>query len=116
MQQLENRVIAWAESRPDIRAILVVGSRARRDFPADEWSDLDLMVIATDLKKVLASDDWLDDIGETWLNLPLEPGGGHPERIVRFDGLCNVDFVFHRDGVVPFWGGAGPAAHWSPCG
>ena len=45
MQQLENRVIAWAESQPDIRAIIVVGSRARRDSPADEWSDLDLVII-----------------------------------------------------------------------
>jgi aminoglycoside 6-adenylyltransferase len=95
MQQLENRVIAWAESQPDIRAILVIGSRARRDFPADEWSDLDLMVFATDLKKYLANDDWLDDTEETWLILPLKTGGGHPERIVRFDGLCKVDFVFH---------------------
>ena len=94
MQQLEDRVIAWAESQPDIRAILVIGSRARHDFPADEWSDLDLMVFATDLEKYLSSDDWLDDIGAAWLILPLETGGGHPERIVRFDGLCKVDFVF----------------------
>lgn len=94
MQQLENRVIAWAESQPDIRAILVVGSRARRDFPADEWSDLDLMVFATNFEKYLANDDWLGDIGEKWLTLLLETGGGHPERIVRFDGLCKVDFVF----------------------
>lgn len=94
MQQLEDRVIAWAESQPDIRAILVIGSRARYDFPADEWSDLDLMIFATDFEKYLANDDWLDDIGEAWLNLPLETGRGHPECIVRLDGLCKVDFVF----------------------
>ena len=83
MQQLEDRVIAWAKSQSDIRAILVIGSRARRDFPADEWSDLDLMIFATDFEKYLASDSWLDDIGEAWLNLSLETGRGHPERIVR---------------------------------
>ena len=59
MQQLENRIIAWAESQPDIRAILVIGSRARRDLPADEWSDLDLMVFATDSERYLANGDWL---------------------------------------------------------
>lgn len=48
IQQLENRVGEWAESQSNIRAILVIGSRARRDFPADEWSDLDLAIFAID--------------------------------------------------------------------
>lgn len=93
MQQLEDRIAAWTESQPEIRAILVIGSRARRVFPADEWSDLDLMVFATDFDKYLADDDWLGDIGEIWLNLAFE-AGGDPERIVRFDANRKVDFVF----------------------
>jgi hypothetical protein len=36
MQQLEDRVVTWAESQPAVRAILVIGSRARHDFPADD--------------------------------------------------------------------------------
>jgi len=94
IQRLENRVITWAESQPNIRAILVVGSRARRDFPADEWSDLDLMVFATDFESYLANSDWLDNIGEVWVNLPSLTGDDDPERLVLFDGGCKVDFVF----------------------
>lgn len=94
IQQLEDRIITWAESQPEIRAILVIGSRARRDFPADEWSDLDLIVFATDSERYLAGDDWLQDIGQVWLNLPHQTGSGHQERMVHFDGGGKVDFVF----------------------
>ena len=73
--ELEARIAAWAESHPDVRAILVVGSRARRDSPADEWSDLDLMVFATHYEEYLANDSWLDDIGPTWLCLRLRQAG-----------------------------------------
>jgi aminoglycoside 6-adenylyltransferase len=86
IQQLQNRVITWAESQPNIRAILVVGPRARRDFPADEWSDLDLMVFATDFEGYLADGNWLDNIGAVWVNLPFQTGDGTPERLVLFDG------------------------------
>jgi aminoglycoside 6-adenylyltransferase len=94
MQQLEDRIIAWAESQAPVRAILVIGSRARRDFPADEWSDLDLTVFATDSERYLAGDDWLHDIGQVWLNLPHQTGSGHQEPLVHFEGGCKVDFVF----------------------
>ena len=94
IQQLENRVITWAESQPNIRAILVVGSRARRDFLADEWSDLDLMVFATHFESYLAHDDWLDNIGAVWVNLPFQTGDDDPERLVLFDGGRKVDFIF----------------------
>jgi hypothetical protein len=35
-------------SQTGIRAVGLVGSRARLDHPADEWSDLDLVLVATD--------------------------------------------------------------------
>jgi aminoglycoside 6-adenylyltransferase len=94
IQQLKDRVVTWAESQPEICAILVIGSRARRDFPADEWSDLDLMVFATDSQRYLTGDDWLQDIGQVWLNFPHQTGSGHQERLVHFDGGGKVDFVF----------------------
>ncbi|NLF78613.1 MAG: aminoglycoside 6-adenylyltransferase, partial [Chloroflexi bacterium] len=49
IQQLEGRISDWASEESAIRAVLVVGSRARHaDHPADEWSDLDLMLFCTD--------------------------------------------------------------------
>ncbi|MCL4301757.1 MAG: nucleotidyltransferase domain-containing protein [Anaerolineae bacterium] len=61
IQQLKHRLVAWIATQPNLRAILVVGSQARRDHPADEWSDLDLMVFATDFSPYLTQTDWLDD-------------------------------------------------------
>jgi aminoglycoside 6-adenylyltransferase len=46
--QLEQNFVAWAGDRADIRAALVVGSRARREPPPDEWSDLDFILYAAD--------------------------------------------------------------------
>lgn len=94
MQKLENHIVAWAESHTNIRAILVVGSRARRDPLGDEWSDLDLMIFSTGFEEYLFRTDWLDDIGDVWVSIPHETSAGDPERLVLFDGGYNVDFVF----------------------
>ena len=40
--ELLQRFQAWAEQRADIRAALLVGSRARAERPADAWSDIDI--------------------------------------------------------------------------
>lgn len=40
------RVISWAKDREDIKAIVIIGSRARDNVPADKWSDLDLVIFA----------------------------------------------------------------------
>jgi len=57
MEQIEQRFTAWAQTQPDIRAAMVVGSRARTDHPADEWSDLDILVITTRPERLLGSVD-----------------------------------------------------------
>jgi aminoglycoside 6-adenylyltransferase len=92
--QLLDRFVAWAQTQPDIRAAMILGSRARTDRPADEWSDLDLLVITTDLDRLLSQTDWLENLGTPWLTF-LEPTatGGRVERRVLFEGGLDVDFV-----------------------
>ena len=41
------RFIDFATVRQDIRFVMVIGSRAREDHPADEWSDLDLVFVTS---------------------------------------------------------------------
>jgi aminoglycoside 6-adenylyltransferase len=96
MKQFEERIIAWAEMQPNIRTILVVGSRARRDHPADEWADLDLQTFATDFGEYLSCTDWLDDLGTVWMCIPFQRWGGEPERLAVFEGGYKVDFHFFR--------------------
>jgi predicted nucleotidyltransferase len=48
MQDMIDRFVTWAQRRPDVRAGIVLGSWARNDMPADNLSDLDLVVIVSD--------------------------------------------------------------------
>jgi aminoglycoside 6-adenylyltransferase len=99
MEQIEQRFTAWAQAQSDIRAAFVVGSRARTDHPADEWSDLDIIVITTKPQRYLTSSDWLKNIGDYWLTfLEPTPTGSGVERRVLFEGARDVDFaVFPHD-------------------
>ena len=47
--------------------MLVVGSRARVDHPADEWSDLDVAFTTTSPARYLETIEWLNEIGEVWV-------------------------------------------------
>jgi aminoglycoside 6-adenylyltransferase len=94
MEELVERVAAWGRERADIRALAIVGSRARAELPADEWSDLDIVIVATDPQTLLDRPDWPNAIAPVWLTF-LEPTavGGEVERRVMFEGARDVDFV-----------------------
>ena len=99
MKQLEDRFTAWANSRPDIRAAIVIGSRARIERPADEWSDLDIIIFTTAPEYYLSKIDWLENIGTPLLNyLQDTPTGGQRERRVLFEGGLDVDFTIVSNG------------------
>jgi aminoglycoside 6-adenylyltransferase len=92
-EQLLERFVKLAETRSDISAVIIVGSRARRDHPADEWADLDVIVVTTDPERYLSTTDWLEGMGKPLLTF-LEPTatGGQMERRVLFEGMLDVDF------------------------
>jgi aminoglycoside 6-adenylyltransferase len=94
MEHFENRVLRWAETQPQIRTIIVVGSQARQDFPADAWSDLDLMVFATDFSAYFAIDNWVHELGDVWVSVPLQPPIDEPQCLILFAGGHKVDFHF----------------------
>jgi aminoglycoside 6-adenylyltransferase len=87
-------VTAWGRERSDVRAVLVVGSRARADTPADRWSDTDLAMVVDDPAPYLASAEWLDAFGEPLLTF-VEPTAVGPfaERRVLFETGLEVDFA-----------------------
>jgi aminoglycoside 6-adenylyltransferase len=90
---LEARIAAWAEAQPDVRAAMVLGSRARTDTPADAYSDLDLLLLVADPSRYLDATDWLADLGVPRLSFVEETAvGGGRERRVLFDGGLDVDF------------------------
>lgn len=94
LDALQTRIVDWAATRDDIRAVMVAGSRARRDHPADSWSDLDLILYSSDVWAYDWPQAWLPELGTVWVTVPELLPDGLPEHLVLFDGGLKVDFSF----------------------
>jgi len=93
-ERILSRMVAWGAARDDLRAIAVVGSRARSDHPADPWSDLDVIVMARRPKRYFRGSDWIAEIETPWLAI-REPTvvGGQQIFHITFEGGTKVDLV-----------------------
>ena len=91
-EQLIARFVKWAEAQSDIGTAVVIGSRARIAHPADEWSDLDVVVTVDEPERYLFETDWLENIGNPWVTF-VEGTGDERERRVLFEGGLDVDFA-----------------------
>lgn len=84
----------WAQRQRDVRAAWVVGSRARTVQPADEWSDVDIMLVTTRPRRYLHASAWLRDIGSPWMDYLIETQiGARNVRHAVFEGAVCVDFA-----------------------
>lgn len=90
---LLERFVPWASSEPAVRSALIVGSQARSEAPADEWSDLDLVIFTTDPSRLLESSNWVNEFGRPLLTFvePTAVGGFRERRVLYSDG-SDVDF------------------------
>jgi aminoglycoside 6-adenylyltransferase len=88
-----DEVAAWAGGRADVRGVVLVGSQARVETPADELSDIDLALFVDDPQRYLADSTWLRSFGEPLLTFvePTAVGGFEERRVLFGDGL-EVDF------------------------
>ncbi|HWI49369.1 MAG TPA: aminoglycoside 6-adenylyltransferase [Rummeliibacillus sp.] len=86
--------ILYGESDENIRAVLIVGSRARQDKPADKWSDLDLVIFANNPDQLLLNTDWIERIDRPYITFLEQTavGEGKERRVLFEDGL-DVDFA-----------------------
>jgi aminoglycoside 6-adenylyltransferase len=96
--ELLNRFVLWAEGQTDIRAVIVIGSRARTEQPGDAWSDVDLIISAYNPQPYLDYSEWLKSIGSVWVS-HIEPtlAPGVSERRVLFEGGFDFDLIFVQD-------------------
>ncbi len=89
--QLEQRFVEWSLAQPAVAAVIVVGSRARREHPADEWSDLDLVVLTRVATPYLRDSTWLNIFGVV-IAAAAQPFGQHDrEWIALFASGCKLD-------------------------
>ena len=89
---LIERITGWATEHPDVRAALILGSRARTDHPADEWSDLDILVFTHQPEQFIQSAEWAKAIAPAWLSFSERTGDGQSwERRTLYAGGLDVD-------------------------
>lgn len=94
VSHLLDRIAAWANQEPQVRAVAIVGSHARVDHPADRWSDLDVLLFVENPDRLLEDLEWIDSIAEPWLSfLEKTAAGDRTERRVLFAGGAAVDFI-----------------------
>ena len=91
---LESRIAAWAIANPDLIAGVVVGSRGRAEHPADQWSDLDLVIFSTATEVFIQDGSWLEGFGELWASWLDNTGSGYPEWFALYASGLKVDIVF----------------------
>ncbi|HEU4963311.1 MAG TPA: aminoglycoside 6-adenylyltransferase [Bacilli bacterium] len=93
-EELYTRFIAWASEQEAIRAAILIGSRARKHPPADEFSDADILIITHRPEQILHTTDWLDQIQPHWMTfLEQTADGDGMERRVMFEPGLDVDFI-----------------------
>jgi aminoglycoside 6-adenylyltransferase len=88
-----DQVAGWSRAQADVHAVVLVGSQARIDAPADALSDVDLALFVDDPVRYLRDSAWVRSFGEPLLTF-LEPTavGGFEERRVLFRDGLEVDF------------------------
>lgn len=91
---LSAEITAWAQARPDIHAVILVGSYARTDATADVWSDLDLVLFVSDPTSFVVAPSWLHRFGEVLAPSLHDTGRGTPEWLVLYANGTKADFMF----------------------
>lgn len=92
--QLEQHFAAWALDQPAIQAATIVGSRARSIHSADEWSDLDLVVFASDATLYLRDPTWLNAFGTVIAAVAHSFGQHDREWIALYADGTKLDAAF----------------------
>ena len=95
MDPFLDRIVAWAEAQPDIRAVVMTGSRGRGDGSVDAASDYDLEVFTNDPSRY-ETNEWMEELGEVWVYLPTtsDEHEGYLMRLVVYADAVKVDFGF----------------------
>lgn len=91
--EVEDRLIAWANGLDAVRAIVLTSTRAIPGAEVDAYSDYDAVLVVRDVRPFADNRDWLADFGEVlvayWDPIQTEPDYG-------LDVLGNVTWYVDR--------------------
>lgn len=97
MNEYENiltGLIKLGESTDQMKAGIIIGSRARTERPADEYSDIDVVLLVDDIEFFIQSDEWLNKLGKYHISFNEYTVANGKERRVFFDNAFDADFIF----------------------
>ena len=93
---LIDKITAFAQADPDIRAVILEGSLAVSSH-VDELSDYDINIFASNYEKYLADDAWMSQFGPVLVyqkeQFPFYDAV-IPTRLVVFQDSPRIDFSF----------------------
>ena len=104
----ENEVIqrlsAWAEREPQVRAVLLTSTRAVPHAALDRFSDYDVILAVRDVDPFFADRSWLEAFGPVLVVYrdPLEPYHGFAKSayVTQYENGLKIDFSLWPLGLV----------------
>jgi len=93
------QIISWAESNPDIRAVLLTSSLVNPYAPVDDFSDLDVELVFENLKEYEADKKWIYLFGEPISMVEEDEtcfDGKHAMKMVLYADHVKVDFKLYQ--------------------
>jgi aminoglycoside 6-adenylyltransferase len=93
----EADIVRWCEDRDDVRAAIVTSTRALPNNATDRFSDLDVILVLTDITTLARHRDWLSDFGEVLVSWRDDEAlAGHPPRtcfVTQYRDGRKIDFT-----------------------
>ncbi len=94
-----NRLIQWAEKQERIRAMLLFSSRTNPAAPVDIFSDYDILMAVTDVRRLHSDDRWLKDFGKVLVvyrnPIGVEHGFEHFGFITHYEEGVKIDYCVY---------------------
>jgi len=98
------RLVGWAAERDAVRAVLLTSTRANPDAPTDPFSDYDVILAVTDVRRFFEDRSWLSDFGPVLVVYrdPIRPRGGGESfaYITQYENGLKIDFSLWSVGVL----------------
>ena len=95
----EERIIKWAESQTEIRAVLLTSTRAVHNAHVDALSDHDVILIVRSIQPFVEDRTWINDFGEVlvvyWDPIHLAPEFGDEiiANVTQYTTGLKIDFT-----------------------
>lgn len=90
--QIKSKILEYANSDDEIKAIVAIGSSTRSDVKADEYSDIDLFIVTTNTEPWF-SGEYPKKFGNVSISFIENTLGGGKERRCIYDEDKDVDMI-----------------------